>query len=153
MTSMMIRRFGAAVVGVAAMGAVAVLATSPATADAAPGVSPYAGTYIGSIRNSGGGGTEGYFPPYWDLTVTISSAGKISGVANFYNVFPENLWGAYTSPAGDGVASGSISSNGTLRLSVSDGKYHERIAGTFTVDTAGRIVCIDAGIGVALTPQ
>src|SRR5262245_23783459 len=152
-TAMKPALFAASLIALAAAAPLA-LVTTPLQAEAAPGSNPgpFAGSYSGRIYYNGGG-TEGYFPPYWLLDVTISDAGKISGVANFYAVFPGNIYGFYSSPAGDGAASGSLSADGTLRLSVTDGKYHERMSATVTVDSTGVITCQDGRLGLRLAPQ
>jgi hypothetical protein len=139
-------------------GALAASVCAPATtADAAPSASPYAGAYSGGIGygggSQGGGGESGSLKPYWKLDVTVSSAGKIAGVANYFEqgAYP----GLYVSPPGDGSARGVLSTDGTIRLSVSD-RARESVSTTFTVDADGVISAFDfrsPGIYVTLTPK
>ena len=137
----------------AAFSATELVGIRPATADAAPADSPYAGTYTGEIRY-GGGCQENCFKPYWILDVTISSTGRITGVANWFeNVF----WGVYQSPAGDGSATGSIAADGTLRFTAKEGKRSAKFSGPITTGASGEIYCTGSSGGntiyLALIPQ
>jgi hypothetical protein len=60
---------------IAAAGAATVLDAGSATAEAAPSVNPFAGTYAG--------GAPGGFSSYNHFTVTISGNGRISAVSSY----------------------------------------------------------------------
>ena len=137
--------------GVIAAAFAAAAAGLSASADAA--ANPYAGNYTGGI-SYGGGCQELCFKPYWTLSVTISASGKVTGVANYYeNVF----WGVYQSPAGDGSANGTISADGTLKLTAKEGKHSAKFSGDVTVDVDGDLLLTGVSGSsttfLALTPQ
>ncbi len=137
--------------GVIAAAFAAAAAGLSASADAA--ASPFAGTYSGRI-GYGGGCADVCFKPYWLLSVTISSSGKVSGVANYY----ENVFcGVYQSPAGDGSVNGTISSGGTLKLTAKEGKQSAKFNDVVTVDVDGDLLLTGTSAGntayLALTPQ
>lgn len=152
MTRPMVRWMATGALALVAAGVAGGLGSAEAKAGGG-GSSPYAGSYTGGIGS--GGGCQGGGPcnkPYWVLSVTVSSAGKVSGVANFFEA--TGPFGVYVSPSGDGSARGSLTTDGTIRLSVSDGKWHESVNATFTVDTNGVISADEpGGTHVTLNPQ
>jgi hypothetical protein len=109
----------------AAMGAAAVFDAGVPTADAAPSVSPFAGSYVGPVPGSS----------YTFSAVTISDSGRFTGTG------------------GSGI-SGRVSDGGSYSMTVSETSswYDERrnrtivatirwtLAGTMTLDAAGDIV-------------
>lgn len=145
------RSTGWASAGVIAAALAAAAIGPSSSADAA--ANPFAGSYTGRI-GYGGGCQDLCFKPYWIVSVTISSSGKVTGVANYYeNVF----WGVYQSPAGDGSATGTIDSDGTLKFTAKEGKHSAKFSSGVTVGAAGELSCTGTSAGntayLALTPQ
>jgi hypothetical protein len=130
MTRSMTRWAVAGCTALAAMGAATVLDVGARTADAAPSVSPFAGTFVGNDP-------QGY---RWDAwTITISDGGRIS-----------SSW-----PAAKGTISGRVDDDGSYSFTVSKSivpipnwrgtgpklvtvKYDS--AGTMALDADGNIV-------------
>ena len=127
MTRSMTRWTLAGCMALAAMGAVAVLDVGSSTVEAAPSVSPFAGSYFGHVP--GGSGAS--------VSLTISDAGKI------------------TSPSTNPQVSGRVSADGSYSLMASETGYwydewRDRLErfninvksyGTMTLDLDGNIVC------------
>ena len=131
----MTRMAVAGCMALAALSAVAVLDVGSTTADAAPSVSPFAGTYDWSSYDR-------WFYWYWPAPITISDAGEITS--------------SYFSGGGDewskGSISGRVSADGRYSFTVSSNgyTYHPRgserwkssfrSAGNMASDAAGNIV-------------
>ena len=129
MTRSMTRWTLAGCMALAAMGTVAVLDVGSSTAEAAPSVSPYAGTYVGRD------------PQGWrsSWTVTISDGGRITG----------------SLPSAKGSVSGKVGDDGSYSFAVSmaiqpiPGEM-ERGQGpkyvTVKYDSAGTMALVDGDI-------
>ena len=96
----MIRTAVAGCMALAALSAVAVLNVGSSTAEAAPSVSPFAGSYVGYVPGSNG-----------SMSVTISDGGRISGSLPDVS----GTFGGYSK----GSMSGRVADDGSFSLTVS----------------------------------
>jgi hypothetical protein len=130
MTRSMARRALAGFLALAALAAVAVLDVGSATAEAAPSVSPFAGTYVWAT---------------WYAPITITDGGKISSSFNY-----SGNWSGHSR----GSINGRVDADGTYSFTASrSGWYYDRrdgpreswnwestSAGTLAPDSAGNLV-------------
>ena len=108
----------------AALGAVAVLDVGSTTAEAGPSVSPFAGSYVGTVPHFGSSAS---------MAVTISDAGRMTGSTNF-----------------GGFVSGRVSADGSYSFTVTESGTNEdgrrrrwkssyTLAGNMALDSDGNI--------------
>jgi hypothetical protein len=98
----------------AAVGAIGGLATGAATADAAPSVSPFAGSYHGHVPGSSAPVYDDGYSGGYDVEVTASGKFTATGAGTFYFAYSDDFtrW--------TGEASGSIRGDGRLSVGATE---------------------------------
>ena len=133
MTRSMTRWALAGFMALAALGAVAVLDVGSSTAEAAPSVSPFAGSYVGGFPGS-----------YWPWTFAISDGGRITGSYSIeYYGHGEFRKGSLSGlVSADGSFSFTVSESYAVRtdLGMQRRKWSYQLAGNMALDANGNIV-------------